>query len=98
MVAALFMQKWRDNMNSANPMASSNVSKQPEKGINLRIQECKEDIANVINASQLPPGIILMVLNEFVGQVQAQNIKMIETERKAYEEGEKTDGKEIHKN
>ena len=82
-------------MNSANPMASSNASKQPEKGINLRIQECKEDIANVINASQLPPGIILMVLNEFVGQVQRQNAYMIEIEKKALEEGEKKDGIQV---
>lgn len=71
--------------------------KQSEKGINLRIQEAKESIANVINNSQLPPGITLMILNEFVGQVQRQNAYMIEIEKKALEEGEKKDGKEIHK-
>lgn len=69
---------------------------QLEKGLNLRIQEAKEGIANAINKSQLPPGILLMVLNEFIGQMQMQNARLIEAERKAWEEGEKI-GKEIHK-
>lgn len=68
-----------------------------EKGINLLIQEAKEDIAAVINKTQLPPGILLMILNEFVSQVQTQNAMAIANERKAYEEGVKKDGKEIHK-
>ena len=72
--------------------------KQSEKGINLRIQEAKEDIAAAINKAQLPPGITLMILNEFVSQVQRQNAYMIEIEKKALEEGVKKDGKEIHKN
>ena len=67
----------------------------PEKGINLRIQETKENIADVINDSQLPPGITLMILNEFVGQVQRQNAYMIEIEKKALEEGEKKDGIQV---
>jgi len=67
----------------------------PEKGINLRIQETKENIANVINSSQLPPGIVLMILNEFTGQVQIQNARMIEIEKKALEEGEKKDGIQV---
>jgi len=67
----------------------------PEKGINLRIQETKEKIADVINESQLPPGITLMILNEFVGQVQRQNAYMIEIEKKALEEGEKKDGIQV---
>ena len=67
----------------------------PEKGINLRIQETKEKIADVINDSQLPPGITLMILNEFVGQVQRQNAYMIEIEKKALEEGEKKDGIQV---
>ena len=67
----------------------------PEKGINLRIQEAKESIANVINNSQLPPGITLMILNEFVGQVQRQNAYMIEIEKKALEEGEKKVGIQV---
>lgn len=72
--------------------------KQSEKGINLRIQEAKEDIAAVINKTQLPPGILLMILNEFAWQVQRQNAYMIEIEKKALEEGEKKDGKEICEN
>jgi hypothetical protein len=70
---------------------------QPEKGINLRIQEAKEDIADVVNKSQLPPSILLMILGEFTAQIQVQNARMIELERKAYEEGVKKDGEEIHK-
>ena len=69
--------------------------KQSEKGINLRIQEAKEDIAAAINKAQLPPGILLMILNEFVSQVQTQNAMAIANERKAYEEGEDKNGKEI---
>lgn len=68
-----------------------------EKGINLLIQEAKEDIAGAINKSQLPPGILLMILNEFAAQVQTQNAMAIANERKVYEEGVKKDGEEIHK-
>ena len=71
--------------------------KQSEKGINLRIQEAKEDIAAAINKAQLPPGVLLMILSEFATQVQAQNAMAITQERKVYEEGEKKDGKEICK-
>lgn len=71
-------------------------NKQIEKGINLRLQEAKQDIADAINKSQLPPGIMLMILNEFIGQTQAHNAKLIEVERKAWKEGE-SDGKEICK-
>lgn len=74
----------------------SDVIKQPEKGLNLRIQEAKEDVAAAINKSQLPPGILLMVLSEFTGQVQMQNAQMIEEERKAFQGGAKPNGKEIH--
>lgn len=73
------------------------MSEVNEKGINLRIQEAKEDIAAAINKSQLPPGILLMILGEFTGQVQIQNARMIEAERKAFEEGVKNHGKEIRK-
>jgi len=59
--------------------------KKPIKGINLCIQDTKKDIVDVINKSQLPPGILLMILNEFVAQMQVQNLKAIETESKAFE-------------
>jgi hypothetical protein len=75
----------------------SEDKKQPEKGINLRIQEAKEDIADVVNKSQLPPSILLMILGEFTAQIQVQNARMIELERKAYEEEVKKHGKEIRK-
>lgn len=71
--------------------------KEPEKGINLRTQEAKEGIAEAINKSQLPPGILLMILNEFTGQMQIQNTRLIEAEKRAYEEEVKKHGKEIHK-
>ena len=56
--------------------------KEPEKGINLRIQECKENIANAVNEAKLPPGVLLMIINEFAGQIQMQNLRAIETEKK----------------
>lgn len=71
--------------------------KQPEKGLNLRIQECKESIADAINKSMLPPGILAMILESFTIQVQTQNAQAIALERHAIEEGVKEDGKEIHK-
>ena len=76
----------------------SEDKKQHEKGFNLRIQEIKEDIADVVNKSQLPPSILLMILGEFTAQIQVQNARMIELERKAYEEEVKKHGKEIRKN
>ena len=72
-------------------------TKQAEKGFNLRIQECKEDIAEAINKSKLPPSVLLMIINEFAMQMQGQNARAIELERKAYKEGSETNGKEIHK-
>jgi hypothetical protein len=68
-----------------------------EKGLNLRIQEAREDIASTINKTELPPGIVLMILNEFTLQTQAQNAQMIAAEKKKYEEEVKKNGKEIHK-
>ena len=70
---------------------------QPEKGLNLRIQEAREDIASTINKTELPPGIVLMILNEFTLQTQAQNAQMIAAEKQKYEEEVKKNGKEIHK-
>ena len=68
-----------------------------EKGLNLRIQEAREDIASTINKTELPPGIVLMILNEFTLQTQAQNAQMIAAEKKKYEEEVKKNGKEIRK-
>ena len=78
-------------------MAEGKDINQPIKGLNLRIQEAKEDIANTINKSQLPPGILLMILGEFTGQMQMQNARMIEAEKRAFEEEVKKHGKEIRK-
>ena len=68
-----------------------------EKGLNLRIQEAKEDIASAINKTKLPPGVILMILQEFTMQAQTQNAQMIAAEKQKYEEEVKKHGKEIHK-
>jgi hypothetical protein len=57
-------------------------------GINLAIQEVKEKIAKDINESKLPPGILLMIINEFLSQIQMQNLRAIEAEKKASEEKE----------
>ena len=65
-------------------------------GINLAIYEFKQELVNTINNSGLPPGILIMILNELTGQMQIQNARMIELERKSIEEGDE-DGKEIHK-
>lgn len=59
--------------------------KKPVKGINLCIQDTKKDIADIINKSQLPPGILLMMFNEFATQLQMQNLRAIEIESKAFE-------------
>jgi hypothetical protein len=71
--------------------------KEPDKGLNLRIQEAKEDIASAINKTKLPPGVILMILQEFTMQAQTQNAQMIAAEKQKYEEEVKKNGKEIHK-
>ena len=78
-------------------MPDDKIIKEPDKGLNLRIQEAKEDIASTINKTELPPGIVLMILNEFTLQTQAQNAQMIAAEKKKYEEEVKKNGKEIHK-
>lgn len=75
-------------MNSNRNCAEGAVNQNdpPEKGLNLRIQECKENIANAVNEAKLPPGVLLMIINEFAGQIQMQNLRAIETEKKALKE------------
>lgn len=70
------------------------------KGINLQIQEFKENLLNVINESKLPPAIVQMALGELTAQVDRITEQALEKERQAYEktqEGEITDGQEICK-
>jgi hypothetical protein len=78
-------------------MPDDKIIKEPDKGLNLRIQEAKEDIASAINKTKLPPGVILMILQEFTMQAQTQNAQMIAAEKQKYEEEVKKNGKEIHK-
>ena len=78
-------------------MPDDKIIKEPDKGLNLRIQEAKEDIASAINKTKLPPGVILMILQEFTMQAQTQNAQMIAAEKQKYEEEVEKNGKEIHK-
>ena len=78
-------------------MPDDKIIKEPDKGLNLRIQEAKEDIASAINKTKLPPGVILMILQEFTMQAQTQNAQMIAAEKQKYEEEVKKNGKEIRK-
>lgn len=81
---------------SENKSADNNPSL---PGENLRIQICKQNIGQAINNAHLPVGVSLMILNEFVRLLQAQNFQSIAAERKAYEESTKEgakNGKEIH--
>jgi hypothetical protein len=64
------------------------------KGVNLRIQECKEGIAEVINNSMLQPGEVLLILDSISTQVQMQNAAAIAAERKAYDETIEKEGEE----
>jgi hypothetical protein len=64
-------------------------------GINLQIQQLKENLAGVINEAKLPPTIVQMALFEITSQVNAQAAQVIEAEKKALEEGVKDE--EIHK-
>ena len=66
-----------------------------QKGINLLIAEAKTGITEAINTANMPPGIMLMILEEIQGQVRAQNAYMVEAERKAMEEGGSDDGETI---
>jgi len=67
-----------------------------EKGINLAALEFKQNLASVINESGLPICIVQMTLNEVQTQISIQSERIIETERKAWEEGDKH-GEKIHK-
>lgn len=67
-----------------------------EKGINLRIQETKENIANVINDAKLPPGVMQMILESFVTQIQNINSQMINVELEAYKKEGVENAEAIH--
>ena len=71
------------------------------KGFNLRIQDLREDLVKDINASQLPVGVVTMVLSEILSTMKSAEVKMIDAENKAYakELAEKEgaeDGKKVH--
>lgn len=66
-------------------------------GINLKIQELKETIANVVNEAGLPAGLLLMIFNEFARQTESLYLKAIEIEKQELQKEGAKDGKEIHK-
>ena len=68
-----------------------------EKGINLRIQELKENIVKSTNEAHLPPAVLQMIFNDFAGQMQVQNLNAIEMEKQELMKEGAKDGKEIHK-
>ncbi len=90
-------------MDSATPVTSKNINNQvintpvKEKGINLQIAEAKSSIVDAINKSNMPPGILLMILGEITSQVMAQNAAAVNAELKEFTEGEEQNGEEIHK-
>jgi hypothetical protein len=67
-----------------------------QKGINLQIFEMKEKITKTINEANMPIAITQMALFELSAQVNGIAAQTIEAERKAFEEGGKGDGEEIH--
>lgn len=70
------------------------------KGINLQIQEFKENLSKVINESKLPIVIVQMTLGELTTQIDSIVVQALEAEHKAYEkdkEGDDANGEEICK-
>lgn len=65
-----------------------------EIGINLRIQQVDDAMANVINTSGLPVGIMMQILSRYYGQIKAQYDSAVAYELKSYEEGVIKDGSE----
>lgn len=58
-------------------------------GINLRIRDFKQNLAKIMNESQLvniSPDILIMILNETANSLQPISEKMVEMERKALQE------------
>jgi hypothetical protein len=55
-----------------------------EKGINLKINDFKNDLANCISRSNLPPGIVQLGLEWALRQVEDQNIQAINTETQEF--------------
>jgi hypothetical protein len=67
------------------------------KGTNLRIQELRESLANVINEAKLPVAVTSMVLADMLGGLKDAESKMIQLEKQAYEKelAEKEGAKDV---
>lgn len=74
-------------MNGNRRITGGAIKQEQGKGINLQIAEAKSAIVDAINKTNMPPSIMLMMLEEITTQVRAQNAYMVDAERKALEEG-----------
>ena len=57
-----------------------------QKGFNLRVNECKNDIVNVLNSSELPISVLALIMKEVNDLVVNQNNATIQNEQAAYED------------
>jgi hypothetical protein len=64
-----------------------------EKGINLRIDEFKKDLAKIINESNMPFYVTKMVLSEMLNEVAIITNQAIQEENKVYHESLNKDEK-----
>lgn len=66
------------------------------KGINLQIQEFRDNLANVINESKIPITVKQMVLADATAHLTSIASQIIDAEQKAFEkEGDEVNGEEI---
>lgn len=61
-----------------------NKTKQIEKPISLAIEECKANIAEVINNSQLSPVVLDLILKSIYDEVHNIYIQQLNQERQEY--------------
>lgn len=65
------------------------------KGINLRINEFKQNLTLCINSAQLPPGIIQPILEGALSQIINQNANAIMQEQSDFEKEGEADGQSV---
>lgn len=61
-----------------------------EKGINLQIEELKENLVKQINESNMPVVVIEMVLKELLTNATFVKQQQLEKEKQEYEQGKET--------
>lgn len=55
-----------------------------DKGFNLRVSECKQDLVKVLNESALPISILAMIMKEVNDIVLAKQSQVLEQEQLEY--------------